>query len=412
VIAVLVAVASVLGACAPAGHPSAVSSGAGTDSNDPSALLPGGILQAPDAAAAPRKRASRHHTAAAPAAASPCTPATLAERAGRVLIVGLPNVTSPTDDLVAELRDVGVGGVLLTHVNVESRPQVTALVRALRSGSDGPLLVAADEEPGRVRTFDDLFGPVPSARRLAAAGSAADVQAAGETSGRDLASLDVNMALAPVADVDGGPWDGIIGDRSFSDDPEQASNDALAYARGLEEAGVTPVVKHFPGHGRAEEDDHVTEPEVTASLPDLMATDIRPFTAAIAAGAPVVMMANVGYDAIDPDVPASMSPAAYSLLRRLGFTGAAITDSVGMGAVNLRWDFDEAAVKAIAAGADGVLATDGWQARRMRDALVEAVESGRLPESRLNEAAGRMMALAGGDPVQLSCRSEDIPSLR
>ena len=382
-------------------------------SDDASPLLPESLLEAPDAHHAPRApaRASRR-AGGPPPAVSSCIPGTLAERAARVLIVGLPNVTAPTDDLVAELRDVGVGGVLLTHVNVESRPQVTALVHALRAGSNGPLLVAADEEPGRVRTFEDLFGPALSARRLGAEDNVADVHDAGQTSGRDLASLDVDMALAPVADVDGGPWDGIIGDRSFSDDPGEASRDALAYARGLEDAGVTPVVKHFPGHGRAAEDDHVSEPEVSASLPDLMATDVRPFKDAIAAGAPVVMMANVAYDALDPDVPASMSPVAYNLLRGLGFTGAAITDSVGMGAVNLRWDFDEAAVKAIAAGADGVLATDGWQARRMRDALVAAVQSGRLDESRLNEAAGRMMTLAGGDPVQLSCRSEDIPSLR
>jgi beta-N-acetylhexosaminidase len=413
VIAVLVAVASVLAACAPTARPSAASSTAATGPDDSTPLLPDALLPAPaDNAPAPVKTTPSPRSAKTPPAVSACLPASLADRAARVLIVGLPNVTAPTDDLVAELRDVGVGGVMLTNVNVESRPQVTALVSALRAGSRGPLLVAADEEPGRVRTFEDLFGPLPSARRLAAEGTVDDVRQAGAVSGRDLVSLDVNMALAPDADVDGGPWDGIIGDRSFSDDPATASTDALAYARGLESAGVTPVVKHFPGHGRATADDHVSAPDVSASLPDLLATDVRPFADAIAAGAPVVMMANVAYDALEPNVPASMSPAAYSLLRRLGFTGAAITDSVGMGAVNLRWDFDEAAVSAVAAGADGVLATDGWQARRMRDALVAAVQSGQLSESRLDEAAGRMMALAGGDPVQLSCRSEDMPSLR
>jgi beta-N-acetylhexosaminidase len=214
-----------------------------------------------------------------------------------------------------------------------------------------------------------------------------------------------------VADLDAGPSDGIIGDRSFSAEPDESSRYALAYARGLAQGGVTPVVKHFPGHGRATGDDHVSFPAVSASLDDLMGTDVRPFADAIAAGAPVVMMSNVSYDALDPGVPASMSAAAYTLLRRLGFTGAAITDSVGMGAVNLLWDFDEAVVKAVSAGADGVLATDGWQARRMRDALVAAVQSGQLSEARLNEAAGRMMTLAGGDARPFSCRSADLPVL-
>jgi beta-N-acetylhexosaminidase len=172
------------------------------------------------------------------------------------------------------------------------------------------------------------------------------------------------------------------------------------------------VIKHFPGHGRAGEDDHVELPEVDAPLDTLLQTDLMPFKGLMAAGAPVVMVGNVAYDALDPDVPASMSPAAYQLLRSLGFKGAAITDSIGMGAVNLRWDFDEAVVKAIAAGADGVLATDGWQARGMRDALVAAVRNGQLPESRLDEAAGRMMALAGGDATALSCTRTALPALR
>jgi beta-N-acetylhexosaminidase len=232
------------------------------------------------------------------------------------------------------------------------------------------------------------------------------------SSGHGLASIGVNVALAPVADLDAGPSDGIIGDRSFSADPILSSHYALAYARGLQEAGVIPVVKHFPGHGRATDDDHVEVAEVGATLGDLMGTDLRPFTDAIDAGAPVVMMGHVAYDALEPGIPASMSAAAYRLLRHLGFTGAAITDSIGMGAVNLRWDFDEAVVKAVAAGADGVLATDGRQARRMRDALVAAVESGRLAEARLDEAAGRMMTLAGGDASQLSCRSPGMPALR
>ena len=125
----------------------------------------------------------------------------------------------------------------------------------------------------------------------------------------------------------------------------------------------------------------------------------------------MVMLNHLGYAALDPDLPASLSPKAYALLREMGFEGVAMTDSLGMGAVNLRWDFPEAAVRAIEAGADVALATDGNQAQRMRDALVEAVRSGRLPEARLNEAAARATALAGGDPRAMSCVDVELPTL-
>jgi beta-N-acetylhexosaminidase len=106
------------------------------------------------------------------------------------------------------------------------------------------------------------------------------------------------------------------------------------------------------------------------------------------------MLNHLTYVALD-DVPASMSPHAYRMLRDLGFGGVAITDSIGMGAVHRRWDFPQATVRAIRAGADAVLATDGRHARDMRDQLVDAVRSGRLDEQRLNEAAARVLALHG-----------------
>ena len=348
----------------------------------------------------------------APSPAPPCQSASLADRAGRVLLVGLPDVTSANDPLLAELADVGVGGVLLTHTNVVSERQVTNLVGTLKTTARGPLVVSADEEPGRVRSFEDLIGFVPSARRLANERTPDEVRDLGRTTGQVLARVGVTVDLAPVADLDDGPREATIGDRSFSADPVKAGDYALAYARGLQDAGVTPVVKHFPGHGKASGDDHTGDALATTPIAALMETDVAAFRGLVNAGAPVVMMGNVVYEALDPDAPASMSPAAYRLLRSLGFQGAAITDSIGMGAVNLRWDYGEATVKALAAGADGVLGTDGWGARWMRDAVIEAVQDGRLPEARLNEAAARMTTLAGGDPQALACSRTDLPTLR
>jgi beta-N-acetylhexosaminidase len=308
-----------------------------------------------------------------------CRPAPLVERAARVLIMGLPEVTEPSDPLVDELLQLGVGGIFITSSNVETSDQVARLVESIRDRSPHPLLVSTDEEPGRVSTFLDLFGPTPSARRLAAERSPVEVREFARQIGVELAALGIDLNLAPVADVYGGPSRGVIGDRSFSSDPVTAYRYAFAYAAGLRDGGVLPLAKHFPGHGRSDDDSHERETEtVLTSLDELMATDIRPFQELIDDGIPVVMMNHVSYAVFEPDVPASLSPKAYGLLRSLGFEGVAITDSVGMAAVNLRYHPSDAAVAAIKAGADGVLMTDGRAAENMVEVLAPYAGTGRI----------------------------------
>ncbi|QCB92690.1 glycoside hydrolase family 3 N-terminal domain-containing protein [Cellulomonas shaoxiangyii] len=339
-----------------------------------------------------------------------CTPAPLEQRAAATLVVGLPGVRSADEPLAQEVVGLGVGGVFLSEGNVGTAEEVAALSAGLRTAAGRPLLVSTDEESGRVALMREVVGAGPSPRRMAQRDTAAQVRERAAATGTALAGVGVDLDLAPVLDLDGGPSGGVIGDRSFSADPATAGTYGLAYAAGLADAGVTPTMKHFPGHGRSSVDSHSESSLVEAPLDELHATDLLPFQQAIDAGAPVVMLNHLQYAALDPDLPASLSPRAYALLRDMGFEGVTITDSVGMGAVNLRWDFPEAAVAAVGAGADAVLATDGRQAVRMRDALVEAVRSGALPEERVSEAAARVTALAGGDPVAMSCLDVELPT--
>ena len=140
----------------------------------------------------------------------------------------------------------------------------------------------------------------------------------------------------------------------------------------MADGGVRSAAKHFPGQGRSIEDIHFEAADpITVSARPLRLTDVRPFRDLVRAGVPVVMMNHIRYTALDRNLPASLSPKAYALLRDLGFTGVAITDSLGMGAVNLTWGFYDSAPMAIAAGADGVLGTDGFFAEEMRDGLVD-----------------------------------------
>ena len=347
----------------------------------------------------------------APTPTPTCRPAPLEQRAAATLVVGLPGVRAADHPLAQEVITLGVGGVFLSESNVAGADQVADLSAGLRSAAGRPLLVSTDEESGRVALMRDIVGEGPSPRRMAQRESPEEVRARAAATGAALAGVGVDLDLAPVLDLDEGPSDGVIGDRSFSADPVTAGDYGLAYAAGLTDAGVTPTVKHFPGHGRSTVDSHAESSLVEAGVDELMATDLLPFQRAIDAGAPVVMLNHLQYSALDPDLPASLSPRAYALLRDMGFQGVAITDSVGMGAVNLRWDFPAAAVAAVGAGADAVLTTDGSNAVRMRDALVEAVRAGELPEERLSEAAARVTALAGGDPMAMSCLDMEIPTL-
>lgn len=357
---------------------------------------------------------SGQEVAATPNTTEPaCVPqSTLRERAARVLIMGMPDVKEASHPLPTELMQLGVGGVLITGGNVDTRAHITRFTGDLKRAARNGLVVSTDEEPGRVTSFGHIIGNTSSPRRLAATGTTEAMRNLAREQATDLAAMGITLDLAPVVDLDAGPASGTIGDRSFSGDPAVAARYAYAYALGLQDKGVDPVIKHFPGRAKAEGDDHVGRIVSDESMADLRENDLKPFADLVAKGAPVVMMSNVDYTAIEPSTPASLSARAYSMLREMGFKGVAITDSIGMGAVNQRWDWSEAAVKAIASGADGVLSTDGKFARDMVHGLVVAVQKGELSEARLNEAASRMIALAGGDPMAFACHAVDLPKLQ
>ncbi len=338
-----------------------------------------------------------------------CTPASLEQRAAQVLVVGIPGVVTGQEPLIAELTELGVGGILVQKPNVQSVEQVQTLIETVRASSPLPLLVTADEEAGRVSTFRSILGNTSSARTMGATQSPEEIREFARQLGSVLAGLGIDLNLAPVVDLDDGDPSKIVGDRSFSADPQVATEAAMAFSQGLLDAGVLPTVKHFPGHGRSAIDSHIRFSSVDVTLDEMAVTDLAPFADQIAAGIPVVMVSHVGYSALDPRRPASLDPNTYQLLRNMGFQGVAMTDSLGMGAITTQYLSQDAAVEAMIAGADVVLYTDGRHARLFRDTIVRAVQEGRLPESRLDEAAARMLVLKGADPSLLTC-TKPIPT--
>ena len=332
-----------------------------------------------------------------------CVRASLEDRAALVLVVGLPGVTDADDPLVDELAAVGVGGVMLRDENIRSEEQVTDLVAGLRSRLGPGLLVAVDDEGGRVSSMGALDQDLTSARRLGQRDEEA-VEEAGAELGELAASVGIDWVFAPVADLDDGPASGVIGDRSFGDDPDEVATAAGAFARGLRSASVAVTAKHFPGHGGTG-DPHLGSTVDPAPLDTLVAEDLVPFRTLIDEGAEAVMVGHVTYPEVWPERPASLDPGAYELLRAEGFEGVAITDALGMGAIHSRYGFDAAPAMAVAAGADAVLVNQGNQVRTLHDGLVAAVRDGRLDESRLDQAVGRVLTLRGEAPDGTVCAS-------
>ncbi len=295
----------------------------------------------------------------------------------------------------------GVGGIILFGSVAPST--LPAQLRTLESRAPGGIapVVMADEEGGAVQRLANLVGSIPSARQMGATMTPAAIEQAALVTGRRLRAAGVTMDLAPVLDVDGGAGPNATdadGTRSFSAQEPIAAADGVAFATGLERAGVVPVVKHFPGLGGATGNTDL-EPASTPPLATLERVGLRPFVAAIRAGVPAVMVSNATVPGLT-SVPASISRAAIDGLLRdqLGFRGLVVTDSLSAKSLSdLGYSVPAASVAAIASGADLVLFNAdpdrvGAVTASIVQAELAAVSTGRLAPASLREAAAEVLA--------------------
>lgn len=320
------------------------------------------------------------------------------EVAGQVILARYPG----TDPAAAadQLTQYHLGGLVLFSENVDSLDQVVATSEAVQEAQaeldrSWPAVFSVDNEGGLVQRLSAASGPWTSFPDFMAAGAAGDAEVthdAAQAMAIELRASGLNFDFAPVADVTIGADDAAIGTRSAGDDPERVAATVSAAVEGFTDGGVVSSLKHFPGHGSLTVDSHENLPEQTASARELAERDLVPFQAGVDAGAATVMMGHIAVDAWDEDLPASLSPAAYEHLREdLGFTGVAITDGLDMGALTNSYGPDEIAVMALDAGADLLLGpTDVGAAHQ---GIVTALADGSLDRERVNEAAGRVIAM-------------------
>lgn len=293
-----------------------------------------------------------------------------------------------------------LGGVILFGDNVPSdvvsglHSSAAHVQRAMKDdGRDWPAIIAVDQEGGPVAR---VGAPATAFTGAMALGAAADhklVAQLGEASGDELRALGFTMVFAPDADVTAGPSDPTIGVRSPGSVPATVARVATGLVDGYRASGIVPVAKHFPGHGSVPANSHLTLPVQRASLATLRARDFVPFQALVDRGAPAIMVTHIDVRAIDPGVPSSLSRKDITgeLRDDLGFQGLVVTDALDMDAVTEHAGSSEAAVKAVQAGADVLLMPPDPQAAI--DAVVDAVEAGKISRARLEASAARTVAL-------------------
>ncbi|WP_072804884.1 glycoside hydrolase family 3 N-terminal domain-containing protein [Rhodococcoides yunnanense] len=318
------------------------------------------------------------------------------QRLAQLLTVGVTGTADAVDIMEREQ----VGGIFIGSWT-DSSTLANGEVPQIDEAAQVPPMVTIDEEGGRVSRVEDLLGTDPSARETAQTMSVDETYQMALERGLGLKDLGVTVDYAPVVDVSSQPDDSVIGDRSYSSDPKEVIAYAGAYAQGLRDAGIQPVLKHFPGHGSGSGDSH-TGAVTTPPIEQLRQSDLLPYNALSQTGVGI-MVGHLDVPGLtDPGVPASISPAAMSLLREgvgygaARFTGPIFTDDLsGMAAITDRLGIVAAVEAALVAGADVALWLTTDDVPQVLDNLEDAVATGRLPAAQVDASAATVARFKG-----------------
>ena len=344
----------------------------------------------------------------------------LEEKVGQLISVGV-NATFLNQDSDAyrslrhQIEDNKVGGIILFKGPVY---ESVILVNRMQQLARYPLLISADLEAGAGMRFDDTVN-FPWNMAVGATGNPEYARRQGEITAREARALGVQQIFAPVVDVNNNAANPVINVRSYGEDPADVARFAAAFTEGAQDAGVIATAKHFPGHGDTAVDSHRGLPEINVNRERLNTVEFVPFKAAVDAGVGAVMMGHIALPQIDatavkplPEnlkskpidtdqngeiieekgaMPATMSPVIGHILRNdLKFQGMIVTDALSMSGLTIYFTQEEAAVRALEAGADMLLKPADVDASFR--GVLQAVKSGRITEQRVEESARRILA--------------------
>jgi len=348
------------------------------------------------------------------------------QAAGQTLLWSFDGRRELPPALQAAIQGGQVGGVTLSrHQNVENPTQVyeltTRLQQTAAAAGQPPLLIGADQEGGQLNAIAGGTTLFPGNMALGATNSEALAYQVGKAVGDELAAMGVNVAYAPVCDVNSNPENPVIGTRAYGSFPDLVGRLASAQVQGLQAAGVAATAKHFPGHGDTATDSHYRMPVVTNDRKHLYAVDLPPFLYTILTGVQLVMAGHISAPALNDGqhLPASLSPELLQRVLRhdLGFQGVVISDAMNMRAIPQGKALPGSAVAAAAAGVDLLLLKhESREIQAVYAALVLAAADGRLPAGQLQASAQRILHLkdwlAGQERPPMSvvgcCEHQDL----
>ena len=272
---------------------------------------------------------------------------------GQLFMTGISGLVL-TEDEKSFISDNNIGGVILFRENYESPGQLAELVNSIQMLRDEhPLFIAVDQEGGRVRRFQTHFTQFPAMKEFGRKDSPKLTFDAHKIMGEELKACGVNINMSPVCDILTNNNNKVIGDRAFGDNKELVEKHVSAAIRGLHTGGVLACSKHFPGHGGTTKDSHFDLPYVTTPLEELLENELQPFVKAAKSRAEFMMLAHLVVDAIDPELPCTLSPKAYEFLReKCKYKKIIISDDMEMKAISEKYGYGAAATKALIAGVD------------------------------------------------------------
>ncbi|MDT5145390.1 MAG: beta-N-acetylhexosaminidase [Mycobacterium sp.] len=339
-------------------------------------------------------------TAAPPPTCGDVTALPPRDKLAQLLMVGVKDA----DDARAVVADYHVGGIFIgswTDPSIFDGP-----LNDIKGGAAPlALAVSVDEEGGRVSRLKKRIGTAPSPKELAQTLSPQQVHDLELDRGHKMHDLGITVDFAPDVDVvTNAPDDSVIGDRSFGADPQAVTRFADAYARGLLDAGVEPVFKHFPGHGRGSGDSH-TGGVVTPPLGQMQDVDLVPFRNLVGVVSAGVMVGHLQVPGLTGDLPASLSRDAVQMLRTgkgyngRPFDGPIFSDDLSsMAAISDKYGVPDAVLRTLQAGTDVALWVTTKEVSAVLDGLVKALDDGRLQMTAVNDSLGRLTRMKGQSP--------------
>lgn len=315
---------------------------------------------------------------------------TLEQKIAQMLILYSTSDTV-SDDFKNTLKTYNPGGFILMKENITTFDKTKKFVDDLQKNSDIPMIISIDQEGGNVQRLLELKDVKPTnIPYMYYLGQTNDTNLAyevGKLMAEELRTIGVNVDYAPVLDIYSNKDNKVIGKRSFGTTPEQVSNMALSYAKGLEENGVIATYKHFPGHGDTSVDSHYNLPVITKSYDELKNFELIPFKKAIESDAKIIMIGHLNFTNITSDgVPSSLSEKIITdiLKKDLGYKGLVITDALNMGALTKKYTDEEIYTKTINAGVDLLLMPNGSKK------AIEYIKKN-ISEERINKSVEKIL---------------------